>query len=662
MSKFLLKGLGVVAAVALLVGVAVPAANALTASELLDLLIALDIVPADKVDAAKAALGTPAAAGGSCALASAPDMTIGATGANVIALQDMLIAGGYLTIPAGVSKGYFGSLTQAALASYQAANGIAPAAGYFGPITRASITCDAGDDDMGGDTGGSGSTGLSGGAGDVSVTDRSSGVKDEVLEGEEEVKVLGMEIEADGSDIEITSVKVSLQHTGSGNTRLNRYVDEVLIMHGDDVVGSSEADDFSESSDVYTESISVSGVVIDEDDEERLYVAISAVNNIDSSDLSENWSVDVTQTRFVDATGAILTDTTNVTAQTFTFEDLSTTGDVELKVNEDDEDINGAHTVQVDATSDTNNVELLSFTLEAEGSDIEMQQLIFDITSSGAGVTEIVNDFRLLMDGEEVGTVSYDLNQDNTGGDSTASSTDTAIAILLTDLDDDDVNLDEDDVINFVLEGDINDIDGAFSNGDYITVTLSGNSTDVNGDDENGDQVTDVTGSADSTQTKFASTGIMTEVIDSSATKVTNTADDSTDDQGEFVLDIEVTAFEDIAYIALTGSATSTDTDPANAGVYAYVEGTNNTEITTGTTTVTVERVSGGTRTGNYIKINSGQSAIIRVTVLEDAATTATQRAQVQAVNFAATAVAGTSQHLTVPAEDYESPSTQILN
>jgi peptidoglycan hydrolase-like protein with peptidoglycan-binding domain len=37
----------------------------------------------------------------------------------------------------GNETNYFGSLTQKALAKYQADNGIIPSAGYFGPKTRA---------------------------------------------------------------------------------------------------------------------------------------------------------------------------------------------------------------------------------------------------------------------------------------------------------------------------------------------------------------------------------------------------------------------------------------------------------------------------------------------------------------------------------------------
>ena len=64
-------------------------------------------------------------------------LTIGSTGSEVSALQTWLIGKGY-SIPAGAT-GYFGTQTQAAVAAYQAANGISPAVGYFGPITMAKV-------------------------------------------------------------------------------------------------------------------------------------------------------------------------------------------------------------------------------------------------------------------------------------------------------------------------------------------------------------------------------------------------------------------------------------------------------------------------------------------------------------------------------------------
>ncbi|HRH55242.1 MAG TPA: peptidoglycan-binding domain-containing protein [Candidatus Paceibacterota bacterium] len=65
------------------------------------------------------------------------DLSYGSTGADVNALQQMLIDAGLLAIEA--PTGWFGPMTRAALAQWQAAHGVAPAVGYFGPITRAAI-------------------------------------------------------------------------------------------------------------------------------------------------------------------------------------------------------------------------------------------------------------------------------------------------------------------------------------------------------------------------------------------------------------------------------------------------------------------------------------------------------------------------------------------
>lgn len=69
------------------------------------------------------------------------NLSVGSTGASVVALQTALISAGY-NIPAissgAAAKGYFGSQTQAAVKLYQAANGI-PSTGFVGPLTRAAL-------------------------------------------------------------------------------------------------------------------------------------------------------------------------------------------------------------------------------------------------------------------------------------------------------------------------------------------------------------------------------------------------------------------------------------------------------------------------------------------------------------------------------------------
>ena len=66
------------------------------------------------------------------------NLTVGSTGADVVALQTALISAGF-DIPAitsgAAAPGYFGSQTKAAVKLYQAANGV-PNTGFVGPLTR----------------------------------------------------------------------------------------------------------------------------------------------------------------------------------------------------------------------------------------------------------------------------------------------------------------------------------------------------------------------------------------------------------------------------------------------------------------------------------------------------------------------------------------------
>ncbi|MEN9405399.1 MAG: hypothetical protein RLY47_358 [Candidatus Parcubacteria bacterium] len=68
------------------------------------------------------------------------DLDIGSSGSDVTALQAALIqqkkGPQAQALAANGATGFFGSLTQAALAEFQASVGIFPATGYFGPVTR----------------------------------------------------------------------------------------------------------------------------------------------------------------------------------------------------------------------------------------------------------------------------------------------------------------------------------------------------------------------------------------------------------------------------------------------------------------------------------------------------------------------------------------------
>ena len=80
---------------------------------------------------------------GTTACTFTASLTLGSKGAEVTCLQNYLTGTGHFTFSGGAT-GFFGPVTQAAVAAWQAANGVTPAVGYFGPISQAKYTAIAG--------------------------------------------------------------------------------------------------------------------------------------------------------------------------------------------------------------------------------------------------------------------------------------------------------------------------------------------------------------------------------------------------------------------------------------------------------------------------------------------------------------------------------------
>jgi len=131
--------------------VAAPQAHAasLTESQISSILSLLSSFGADATTIANvesSLRGTAPSGGsgsGSTACTFTRSLTIGSSGADVTCLQNYLKGTGHFTF-AGGATGYFGSITRTAVAAWQAANGVSPAAGYFGTLSRAKYSAMAG--------------------------------------------------------------------------------------------------------------------------------------------------------------------------------------------------------------------------------------------------------------------------------------------------------------------------------------------------------------------------------------------------------------------------------------------------------------------------------------------------------------------------------------
>lgn len=615
MKKLAVKVVGVAAAFALVFGAAAPA-SAITAAELLDLLIALDIVPASKVDAAKAALGTTGSTSGSASCATyTRNLTMGSTGADVTNLQTFLEAQGHLTIPTGVSKGYFGSLTRSALAAYQTANGISPAVGYFGPITMASVSakCSAGGSTDGSTGGSTGSTKLEGGAGSIDSFTLTAGYSnEEVGEGEDDIEVAGLDIEnSDGSDIEVKAVKVVFDE-GTAGSNFKKYADEVSVWFDGEKVGEADGDDFTDDN-TYTQTISLdSGVIIDKGDTGTLVVAVSALNNLDSADEGDTWTVDFTSIRYMDAQGTTITEDPGTGTRTFSFESFASAADIEFKITAGDDDINDANLIIVDDANKTKNVDVFAFDVEIEGdSEVRVDDFSVEATTTRTGATIYIDDLtdaiHLTVDGEKVTTVTPSADENT---------------ILFDDLD---LDLEPGDH-EFVISLDLLSTGGALNQGDTFSFTIGETETDLattDIDDETGDSLldADITGSATSGTHGVYEIGISVELVSTSATAQLDGAGGTDDDTGVFTMVFDITAKGGTVYVGDTAAGTtvadgSVGVTVTDAIVYrVYDSGTATTDDLADTVTFTTP--SGVTDSSDNIKINEGSTSRVTLTVTQ---------------------------------------------
>jgi peptidoglycan hydrolase-like protein with peptidoglycan-binding domain len=486
------------------------------------------------------------------------DLTLGSTGADVQALQRWLNANGYLVASVGPGAPgqetmYFGGLTKAAVARFQAANNISPAVGYFGPITRSAVNAMIQANVGTGSGTGTGTTTpppaddddeLEGGAGSISDADFVSNLNnEEVGEGEEDAEVAGLEIEADdGSDIMITAVRLVFVKTSAGagsSDDFEDYADEVSLWFNGEEVARVDGDEFDDDND-FSRTISLDeNAIIRMSDMGDLVVAVSGIGNLDSDDEDETWTVEFDTIRFRDAQGAIISDTATGdigATREFSFESFASASGSELQITSGDDAINDARMINVHATDDTDDVEIMSFGAEVEGdSDLNVDEIVVEFTVTGAGfLDEMLSSVYLLMDGEEVGNENVPTDENT---------------VTFDDLD---LDLDAGGDYEFTVVGDFLSIAGALDEGDTILAVVTDTETDLwDVEDESGEDLAD----ADKTGAESGEAHVVFDVtfdvssIDWETTNVAQSDTSGIDESVTYELAFDVTAVDGDVYI-----------------------------------------------------------------------------------------------------------------
>jgi hypothetical protein len=587
--------------------------------------------------------GGSSSSSSSCA-AFTMDQTMGSKGAEVTALQNFLIGKGH-AIAAGAT-GYFGAQSQAALAAFQSANGITPAAGYFGPITRAKVNgmCtvaddsnddsndDANDDDTSSDE-------LSGEASLDDVTAK-DGDDTDLEEGQEDAAVADFEVEFTDGDASISRIDVALVDSGTAESddAWDTFEEISLWVDGEEVAreSASDEDDYLDENDG---TIRFSGldIVAMEDESVTITVGVSVQGSVDSAATGADWRVDMESLRFFDAEDVATTeDGSGIgdmgTGNGVTFDIDEEGGDDELIVKSSSEDPD-ATTLAVEDNETSDWLTVFAFDLDTDDStnDIEVTSLPVNLTVSSGTLATFVNDIKLVVDGNE-----FDDYTSDTAG-------------YTFDIDSDELVIEAGERATVEVMVEFKQL--ALGN-EGVTITgsvSSASSSEIEAegaDDLTGSQLS---GSATGEAHTLRTTGVIGEANTDSATATT--VDGSGNDYGTFVVKFDITAFEQDAYLS-TNVATS---------ISYQMEDNTGAAVGTGTNTPTLG--STADQSGGFYVVNEGETETFTLTVTHDPATTnVARRLQLLSVAFRDSASTPNQTWNATPAQDYETEYLTIVD
>jgi hypothetical protein len=355
------------------VGATAANAQAMTLSQLVDLFISLGIISPDKAQAAKAAVASSATAP---AVSFSRDLTVGSSGADVTALQN--------AIGVNPATGYFGSLTKAAVVSYQSAHSL-PATGFVGPLTRAALNGSSMTTTTTTTTTGSTPVVNSGVEGILTV-DQGSISNITLYEGQTMVPVVSLKLQAKLSDINVQRVKLDL----GTNTTIYTKVFKTMYLVDDSGKVLAQADLNSntvvKSGSQYILTLGGFSYNVPKDATKYLTVKADLYSSIKDADLSGSRVITVRQdaVRGVDGAGVDETGPASDFSQSLSLSG-SLTDNAQLLLSTDAANFLASDVVAASGANDNqyDKLPLLAFDLRAQKDQVEVTDLSVKVTNTG---------------------------------------------------------------------------------------------------------------------------------------------------------------------------------------------------------------------------------------------------------------------------------------
>ena len=547
-------------------------------------------------------------------------LTIGSTGSEVSALQTWLIGKGY-SIPAGAT-GYFGTQTQAAVAAYQAANGISPAVGYFGPITMAKVNASAGVSTGGttavsgcapgamyssttgqacsttATTGGSTTTPLSGGEGSINNF-QTIGATNVTLGTGASQQVYGFQFQAGGSDLEVNRIYYAVSNpTLDGTTRPWNVFQTATLTNGSGATVAtvdatnqanwSEDGTLSNGNQVYRLDFENVNNVVKEGATQDYYLTLStdgafAAGNVISG-TQFTVGLDSQGLRATDALGLQQYSPSSAGSSTVNLNNNST-GSITLSTGSDNPQ---TQTIMANQYNATQNVVVTTFTLDNTGtSAVELYTLPVTLhtASTTAGVDNLAQSSSLVQDLKIYqGTTLLDTESPSstfvTGGTLSFKNLNVSIPAGTTDA--------------FSVQADIQPVGGSnpAPSGAAVQVNIPGTGADI--ETTSGSIITP-SGSTTGNAIGFAINGLTVDAAPAASTWQVTTSGSGTQQTGTYNFTFNVTAFGQDIYVSSTTNG------------FTPLQVVDQTGAATTTQAATISSGANRSTLGNYV-IHSGQT------------------------------------------------------